>query len=64
MQATGDLVIWVPDGVGAELQHWWHYPVDISKGYQAGRDVTGKLHILLLCGSQLVGSLAMLCRER
>ena len=64
MQATQHLNHIVPDGVDAELQHWWHYPVDISKGYQAGVDVTGKLHILLACTSQLVGSLTMLRRER
>ena len=63
MQVTGNLVIW-PDGVDAELQHWWHYPIDVSKGHQAVRDVTCKLHALLACSSQLVGSLTMLCRER
>ena len=64
MQATQHLNHIVPDGVGAELQHWWHYPVSISKGYRAGLVVIGKLHVLLLCSSQLVGSLTMLFRER
>ena len=63
MQATRHLNHTVPDGVGAELQYWWHYPVDISKGYRAGLVVIGKLHVLLVCSSQLVGSLTMLFRE-
>ena len=63
MQATQHLKHNVSDGVGVELQHWWHYPVDISKGYQAGLVVIGKLHVLLSGSSQLVGSLTMLFRE-
>ena len=62
MQATQQTTT-CPDGVGSELQHWWHYPVDISKGYHAGLVVIGKLHLLLACRSQLVGSLTMLFRE-
>ena len=64
MQATRHLNHIVSDGVGAELQHWWHCPVDISKGYRAGLVVIGELHVLPACSSQLVGSLTMLFRER
>ena len=64
MQATRHLNHIVPDGVGAELQHWWHYPIDISKGYRASLVIIGKLHVLTACSSQLVGSLTMLFRER